>query len=187
MVLALLLGEKQTLDPQIRKEVARLGVAHLLAISGLHIGIVAGLAFALACFALRRYPRLLLFVDLWKAAAMVSIVPVVLYCCVAGLQIPTLRSGIMIVVCIIALLINRRQDIFNALALACFIILIWMPTSLFEISFQLSVSAVFFLILCAPHVQKLLAAAGPPDAAQHRHTAIAVAVPFSGRHSHGIA
>jgi len=158
MVLALLLGEKQTLDPQIREQIARLGVAHLLAISGLHIGIVAGLTFGLACFVLRFYPRMLLYIELWKAAALVSIVPVVLYCCIAGLQIPTLRAGIMIVVCIVALLINRRQDVFNALALACFIILICMPASLFEISFQLSVSAVFFLILFAPHVQKLFVA-----------------------------
>ena len=158
MVLALLLGEKQTLNPQIREQIARLGVAHLLAISGLHIGIVAGLSFGLACFVLRFYPRMLLYIELWKAAALVSIVPVVLYCCIAGLQIPTLRAGVMIVVCIVALLINRRQDVFNALALACFIILIWMPASLFEISFQLSVSAVFFLILFAPHVQKLFVA-----------------------------
>jgi len=158
MVLALLLGEKQTLDPQIRKRIAQLGVAHLLAISGLHIGIVAGLAFVLACFVLRRCPKLLLYVELWKVAALVSVLPVAVYCCIAGLQIPTLRAGIMIVVCIAALLINRRQDIFNALALACFIILIWMPTSLFEISFQLSVSAVFFLIVCAPHVQALFSA-----------------------------
>jgi competence protein ComEC len=161
MVLALLLGEKQTLDPLLREQIARLGVAHLLAISGLHIGIVAGLAFALACFVLRCFPRLLLYIELWKAAALFSIVPVVVYCCIAGLQIPTLRAGIMIVVCIIALLVNRRHDIFNALALACFIILIWMPASLFEISFQLSVSAVFFLIVCAPYAQKLLAAPEP--------------------------
>jgi len=158
MVLALLLGEKQTLDPQIRQQFARLGLAHLLAISGLHIAIVAGLVFALACFALRRMPRLLLFVVLWKAAALVSIVPVLLYCCVAGLRIPTLRAGIMIFVCIVALLIDRRTNIFNALALACFIILIWWPASLFEISFQLSFSAVFFLIVCAPRVQKMFAA-----------------------------
>ena len=158
MVLALLLGEKQTLDPQIREQISRLGVAHLLAISGLHIGIVAGLIFGLACFVLRFYPRMLLYIELWKAAALVSIVPVALYCCIAGLQIPTLRAGIMIVVCIVALLINRRQDVFNALALACFIILIWMPASLFEISFQLSVSAVFFLILFAPYVRKLFVA-----------------------------
>jgi competence protein ComEC len=170
MVLALLLGEKRTLDPQIREQIARLGVAHLLAISGLHIGIVAGLAFGLACFVLRRFPRLLLFVELWKAAALVSIVPVVLYCGIAGLQIPTLRAGIMIVVCIISLLINRRQDIFNVLALACFIILIWKPSSLFEISFQLSVSAVFFLILCAPALQRLLAAAELSDLQRTRTT-----------------
>ncbi len=168
MVLALLLGEKQTLDPDIKDRFARLGVAHLLAISGLHIGIVATIAFALACFLLRLYPRLLLFVDLWKAAGLVSIVPAVLYCCVAGLQIPTLRSGIMIVTCIAALFINRRPDVLNALGLAAFIILIWMPASLFEISFQLSFIAVFSLILYAPYCQKLLAAAGPPDAQRIR-------------------
>jgi competence protein ComEC len=171
MVLALLLGEKQTLDPQIREQIARLGVAHLLAISGLHIGIVAGLAFGLACFVLRRCPKLLLYIELWKAAALISIAPVVLYCCIAGLQIPTLRAGIMIVVCIVALLINRRLDIFNALALACFIILIWMPASLFEISFQLSVIAVFFLIVCAPHVQKMFAVT-ESISAQESNTAV---------------
>ena len=55
VVLALLLGEKQTLDPLIKQQFAQLGLAHLLAISGLHIAIVAGLAFALALAAAAGY------------------------------------------------------------------------------------------------------------------------------------
>ncbi len=157
LVLALLLGEKQTLCPELKKQFARLGVAHLLAISGLHIGIVAALAFTLACFLLRRFPRLFLYVVLWKAAALISLVPLAVYCCVAGLQIPTLRAGIMIASCAVCVMLNRTQDICNALALACLVILVWMPAALFEISFQLSFGAVFFLIMYAPHVQKLIA------------------------------
>jgi competence protein ComEC len=157
LVLALLLGEKQTLCPEIKNQFARMGLAHLLAISGLHIGIVAGLAFALACCALRLYPRVLLYVDLWKTAGLISVVPVVVYSCVAGLQIPTVRAAIMIVVWIVCLLLNRSRDMFNALGLACCIILLWMPTSLFDISFQLSFCAVFFLILYAPQMQSLFA------------------------------
>jgi len=157
IVLALLLGEKQTLDKTIQKQFARLGAAHLLAISGLHIGIVAALAFGFACFLLRRRPRLLLYVELWRTAALAALVPVCIYCCVAGLQIPTLRSGIMIAACTACLLLKRRQDVLNALALAGCCILVWMPSSLFEISFQLSFIAVLCLILYAPYVQRLFA------------------------------
>jgi competence protein ComEC len=173
LVLALLLGEKQTLDPQIKEEFARLGVAHLRAISGLHIGILYGLAFALACGMLRRFPRLFLYVVLWKAAAVLALVPVAVYCCIAGLQIPTLRSGIMIAACIACLLINRRHDVLSALGLACAVILVWMPCSLFEISFQLSFGAVLFLILYAAPAQQLIAAAeGPADARHIRRGAL---------------
>ena len=172
LVLALLLGEKQTLDAQIKDRFARLGVAHLLAISGLHIGIVYGLAFALACFLLRRLPRLFLYVVLWKAAAVLALVPVAVYCCIAGLQIPTLRSGIMIAACIACLLMNRRQDALNALGLACAAILVWMPVSLFEISFQLSFGAVLFLILYAAPAQKLISLIEGADAGRSRPAAL---------------
>lgn len=172
IVLALTLGEKHSLDPEVRKSFARMGASHLLAISGLHIGIVAGLAFGLACLVLRIRPRILLYAELWKTAALCTLLPVAAYCCIAGLQIPTLRAGIMICACVACLLLNRPQDVMSALGLACFAMLVWKPPSLFEISFQLSFAAVFFLILYAPLAGRLSAAIEGLDKRRSRSPAL---------------
>lgn len=148
----LLMGRRQGLTPEMREPFNRCGVAHLLAISGLHLGAVG--AFALAVFA-----ALLAFVPAlrwqgWvgRTAAILSLVPVLLYATLAGLPVSTQRAAVMIAVLMVAILIQRRSDAFNNLALAALVVLIGHPPALFAISFQLSfiaVTAILYGLKCS--------------------------------------
>ena len=93
---ALTLGDKTGISCEIRDRFARLGIAHLLAISGLHIGIISFLTYSLANFLLRLYYPLLLHINVRSIAAVLSVIPAVLYCCIAGMQLPTIRACITV-------------------------------------------------------------------------------------------
>lgn len=142
----LLMGHRQGLTHEMRDPFSRCGVAHLLAISGLHLGAVG--AFALAVFA-----PLLAFVPAlrWRgwvrrSAAMLSLGPVLIYAFLAGLPVSTQRAAVMIAVLMVAILIQRRSDAFNNLALAALVVLTGHPPALFAISFQLSFVAVIAIL-----------------------------------------
>jgi len=139
---ALIIGEKTGIDPSLRDAFNRAGLGHLLAISGLHIGIVASFAF----FILQ---RLLSFLSplLWhgwvkKTAAFLSLIPVCIYGLISGMSPSTQRAVIMVAFFLMTFLFEREQDTFNTLAIAAMIILIVFPPSLFSVSFQLSFAAV---------------------------------------------
>lgn len=152
---ALILGDKGMLPPEIREQFIKLGTAHLLAISGLHVGIVAFIFYLFFNFMFRVYPKVLLYVDVFKCSVFLSIFPVLFYCLIAGFQLPTLRAALMVLIYMVSLLIGRKQDILSTLFTAGFVILILMPTSIYEVSFQLSFSAVFFIILLVPAIKEM--------------------------------
>lgn len=155
MLKALVLGDKGGIPRQIREQFTCLGTAHLLAISGLHVGIVAFVSYLFFSLAFRANRKLLLRVDAFKGAVFLSAFPVLFYCLIAGFQVPTLRAAIMILLYMTALLMNRRQDVMSTLFTAGLIILVLMPASVFDISFLLSFTAVFFIILLVPVFQDL--------------------------------
>ena len=93
--------------------------------------------------------------DVFKCSVFLSIFPVLFYCLIAGFQLPTLRAAFMVLLYMVSLLIGRKQDILSTLFAAGLVILILMPTSIFEVSFQLSFSAVFFIILLVPAMKEL--------------------------------
>lgn len=143
---ALLIGDKTDIPKTLRQDFNRAGAAHLLAISGLHIGIVASLSFfLLKSFFLRI--RFFLW-NAWagKCAAILASVPVLLYGVLSGMSPSTQRAVIMVIIFLLTFLFEEKQDILNTLAVAAFVILLLSPTSLFSISFQLSFTAVFFII-----------------------------------------
>ena len=149
---ALLVGDRNEICPEMKNVFSRTGTAHLLAISGLHIGIVAGLAFFCFRLILSWSERILLAGWCIKGAALLSLFPVVFYGLLAGMSPATQRAVIMVAVFLTSLLFERERDTINTLVLAGLVILIISPTSLLEVSFQLSFSAVFAILYVGDNV-----------------------------------
>ena len=143
---ALIIGDRTRISNETRQDFNRAGVGHLLAISGLHIGIVATVAFALAHWLMTWIKPLLWRAWTRKAAALLSLLPVIAYGVVAGLSPSTQRAVIMVSIFLMTFLFAKEQDSLNTLALAALVILIVDPPSLFSISFQLSFITVFAII-----------------------------------------
>ena len=149
---ALILGEKGGISKELREEFSSVGVAHILAISGLHIGIIALAFFFLIKNILKCSARLILATDISKVSALLTLIPVIIYCFIAGHGIATTRATIMVITYLIAVIIGRQEDIWNTVALAAFLILAFSPSSLFDISFQLSFTSVIAILYLTPRL-----------------------------------
>ena len=147
---AMTLGEKKSLPADVRDSFAKTGTSHLLAISGLHVGIVAASSFFIILLLLKTSEYLMLRFNVIKLATAASFLPVAAYALIAGMGTPVLRSTLMALAFFVALLIGRQRDLYQVLSLAALLILMAMPEALFEISFQLSFTAVFALIHIVP-------------------------------------
>jgi len=143
---ALLVGDKTGLTPSLRDVFSRSGTSHLLAISGLHVGIVASLSFFICRWMLSFVTPLLWSGKVKAAAAVMSIFPVVAYGLVAGMSPSTQRAVIMVAIFLMTFLAGRDHDLINTLAVAALAIVVVDPPTLFSISFQLSFAAVFFIV-----------------------------------------
>ena len=144
---ALVIGDQNSISPEIREDFNRTGTSHILSISGLHVGIVATVSF-LFFNKLLSYFNLFLW-NAWtrKGAAILSLLPVIIYGLLAGMSPSTQRSVIMVSVFLMSFFVEREQDAINTLAVAAMLILTVHPPSLFLISFQLSFLSVYFIIL----------------------------------------
>jgi competence protein ComEC len=152
---ALILGDRTQIPDTTRQNFNRAGVAHLLAISGLHIGIVATVAFTFLNWLMGWIKPLLWRAWTRKSAALLSLMPVVAYGVVAGFSPSTQRAVLMVTVFLMTFLLAKEQDSLNTLALAALVILIVDPPSLFSISFQLSFVTVFAIIYGFASIQNV--------------------------------
>lgn len=137
---AMATGEKSTLTPSLRSAYARSGTSHLLAVSGLHVGIV----FALVNLLLAWMPLLRRGHLLRNAAAIACIW---LYASATGFAPGTVRAAVMFSVLQLSLASTSGYTSANALAMTAFGMLIWNPHYLFDISFRLSFIAVAAIIV----------------------------------------
>ncbi|MBW2517297.1 MAG: ComEC/Rec2 family competence protein, partial [Deltaproteobacteria bacterium] len=160
---ALVIGDRSAISTEVRDEFNRAGVGHVLAISGLHIGIVATVAFFFFHKLLRLVRPLLWRAWTRKGAAILSLVPVCIYGLVSGMSPSTQRAVIMVGAFLMTFLFERERDTLNTLALAAFIILIWFPPALFSISFQLSFMAVLSILYGLVCIQKAAPIDGQSD------------------------
>lgn len=138
-IIPLLTGDKAYLDESTRTIFSDAGMAHVLALSGFHIGIIT----ALVLFLL--FP--LNFIGKYKLRLFLTAILLWIYTFISGMSPSTVRACIMATVFIIAIIFERKNTTLNSLALAGFIILLISPNSLFEIGFQLSFISVGSLII----------------------------------------
>lgn len=136
VVSAMLLGEKSGITPSLRKAYSRAGASHILAISGLHVGIVAMLVWWL-CGLLPLAQRRGHIVRNCVASVIM-----ILYAVICGLSPSVVRATIMFVVAQMALGYGTSRSAVNTLAGAVTLMLLANPNNLFDISFQMSVVAV---------------------------------------------
>ncbi len=144
-------GERYALHLPVKEQFQRIGLAHLLAISGLHVSFLSLLVFGFfrlvfRLLPFRLYERLVRLIRPKKLAAVLTIPAVVFYTMIAGASNSAVRSAIMILTLMLAVILNRQRQLFNTLALAALLILLWNPQSIREVDFQLSFACVFFII-----------------------------------------
>lgn len=143
---ALLTGHTESLPPQLRAQFAAAGMAHLLAISGLHMSIVAGIIFFLMHSVLTLWMRVALFYPLHKIAAAATMVGTLLYLHLSGCHIPALRAFLMTSIAMLAIIMDRSPISLRLVAFAATAILVVRPENLITPSFQLSFAAVTALV-----------------------------------------
>jgi competence protein ComEC len=155
LVAALSLGTRNDLAPDVRQTFIDSGTAHLLAISGLHVGLLAGYLFTLAHLAARRtLPLAALRDGRWWAhpqgiAATAALTAVVAYAALSGAHTATLRAAVMVAALLVAPLLGRRSRPFLTLCVAALVLLCLQPQTIGLASFQLSFAAVAGILLAA--------------------------------------
>lgn len=144
---AILMGDKTGLDDQTRLTFANGGMAHMLALSGLHIGIIAGFLMLLV------WPLKLMGRYKWGYAT--AIVVLWIYVALTGMAYSSVRAAIMTTFSFIGIIAERKNFAGNALCSACLLILLFDPSALFDAGFQLSVVCVWALIAFASRLNPI--------------------------------
>ncbi|MCM8791013.1 MAG: DNA internalization-related competence protein ComEC/Rec2 [Candidatus Omnitrophica bacterium] len=143
---AILIGDRMGLEHDIKDNFIKTGTIHVLAISGLHVGLIAALVFIF--FTLFRLPR--------KASFVLTAVTLIVYLFIAGSSLPVIRAVIMFALTIIAYAIGRQADLLNSISVAAFLMLLWNPKALFDPAFQLSSLSVLSIAAITPKVNAIL-------------------------------
>lgn len=149
---AMVLGMKDSLPAEVRETYIATGLAHLMAVSGLHIGFVAVASYFLLWPVvfhglLRLKPDSARAGHTRKVTAVLCLIPVLFYMVVVGAKVSSLRAGIMVSALLLAVLFDRQNSLFNAFLTAGFAILLWQPASILDVGFQLSFLAVGGILL----------------------------------------
>ncbi len=144
LLTALAIGERHLFDDNHWEAFRRTGTSHLVAISGLHIGLIASFAFWLFRRIWLRLPGTIRHYELYGAAAS-SLVCAFLYALLAGFGVPAQRALMMLVVAFAAILSRRRISMSTGLSVAAVFVLLWDPFAASSASFWLSFMAVALL------------------------------------------
>ncbi len=141
-----LTGQRGAIPKPVLGAMRDAGLAHLLAISGLHIGLVAGILFFVVRFLLAAIPPLALRYPVKKWAALAALAGAFGYLLMSGATVPTQRAFLMLAVVLAAVVLDRSAISMRLVALAAAMVLVIAPESLLSVSFQMSFAAVTALV-----------------------------------------
>ncbi|HYH40521.1 MAG TPA: DNA internalization-related competence protein ComEC/Rec2 [Burkholderiales bacterium] len=147
VIAALAVGDQRAIPAHQWQTFTRTGVNHLMSISGLHVTMVSGLAYALALWLWRRSARLTLRLPAAKAAALAGVAAAFLYTLLAGFAVPAQRTLYMVCVVAVALWCGLRSQASVVLAAALLVVLLIDPWAISSAGFWLSFGAVAAILL----------------------------------------
>ncbi len=142
---ALILGYKDNIDPDLKNAYSSAGAMHVLAVSGLHVGVIFLI-----------FSQLLSFLTKLKHGIYIKSVLIVLilwmYAITTGLSPSVMRAATMFSFIIVAKAVNRNSNIYNTLAASAFLLLLINPLLIMEVGFQLSYLAVLGIVMIQPWI-----------------------------------
>jgi competence protein ComEC len=166
---ALVIGDRGGIGAALRQRFALTGLAHMLVISGLHLGFVAAAAFSLVRLLMMLFPGLTARGYANKAAALTAALAASIYAAIAMPHVSTARALVMVLAYALAVVADRARALLASLALAAIVICLMLPGSTADIGFQLSFASVLAIVLgmrrFAPWWRRRI---GSHDAAEHR-------------------
>ena len=139
LLAALLLGEREFLSGQTRLDFARIGITHILALSGMHVAIL--------CYGLSRILSLLGINK--KIRSIFEIIFALGYMALTGFPVSVVRAGVMLIISSLLFLVSSSKDSFTNLFIAVSVILFFEPYAIYDISLWLSAFATLGIIICA--------------------------------------
>lgn len=135
---AMTIAERKNINHDLREAFSVAGISHILALSGMHVGIIALMLGMLLGGRHRKRTEIIVIGAIWT------------YVLMAGLPTSAVRAALMLSAWSFISLSRRHQHPMNVLGTAMLLMLVLNPVTLFDVGFQLSCSAVFFLLLCMP-------------------------------------
>jgi competence protein ComEC len=143
VVVALILGQQQDISPEIVRDYQYAGAVHVLSVSGLHVGFIL----LFITFLLKPIPNS-------RRGAFVKLITVILFLwafgLLAGFAPSVVRSVTMFSFVAIGMYLRRSVNIYNTLAISALLILLFQPSFLMDVGFQLSYVALFFIVWLQP-------------------------------------
>jgi competence protein ComEC len=157
VVSAMTLGDKSLIDKDLKNDYSRSGASHVLALSGLHLGIIYFVFSFMTARWRRRYHH-------WSRPVSEGLILITMwsYVVLVGMSPSVVRAAIMMTVYSLLSLQNRNRSSLNALAFTAIIMLVADPMILFNISFQLSFVAVAFILLYQGRIYSLIPSSTHP-------------------------
>lgn len=143
---AILTGDRTELESSVTDDFIKTGTVHVIAISGLHVGLIAALF--LFVFKILRLPK--------RFSLILAASALIFYSFLTGSNPPVVRAVIIFAVFVLGYLIRREADALNSLAIAAFLILMWNPKELFDPSFQLSFASILSIILFLGPIEEMM-------------------------------